>query len=190
MDFTRTRDAIAKYDREYPVLRERIVEAARSRNEDEIEGVKCSRIIAEADARIEELEVAVGVAFGLDTPHNNPTTCRDLVRPGPPVPAPGSTLSFVRQAVLTWEKRKALGENTDFCRLYVAYAKDHGVEPEEMKEVSLARNLSYPMWLREARRKWSEETGEIPEWADGAWSDRQLEAFEEWLATPGRIPFK
>lgn len=51
-------------------------------------------------ALLERLEEDVGWAFGLDTSaFNSVDDCRQLIRPGPPVPHPGMELSFVRRQV-------------------------------------------------------------------------------------------
>ncbi len=54
----------------------------------------------------EELEQAarnVGLAYGRDTSdRNSVATCVEAIRPGPSVPAPGATESFVRRAVRLW----------------------------------------------------------------------------------------
>lgn len=57
----------------------------------------------DADAtlkRLDRLAEAVGYAYGLDTSDRNSVeTCRQCVRPGPKIPAPGCELSFVRRMV-------------------------------------------------------------------------------------------
>jgi hypothetical protein len=189
MDLTRTRDAIAEYDR--------------------VGHMHASR----------ELGEAVGTAFGEDTKaFNNPATCRDFIRPGPPVPSIGHKLSFVRAAVQDWEERTAQGENTDFQPRYIAYARDHGRTPEEMREhdrnkmlfvppntklrggptkpdtfglgkgCAGGRMLNFILWIPKAWAAWAKESGENE--SDCGWSDRQHEAFDAWLASTDREPVK
>lgn len=84
----RTKVALARYDRLEPGLRQKLIA---TRHQDNV------RLL---DDLIERLGEDVGWAFGLDTADfNSVEDCRKLVRPGPPVPAPGCELSFVRRMV-------------------------------------------------------------------------------------------
>lgn len=187
MDLTRTRDAIAEYDR--------------------VGHMQASR----------ELGRAVGIAFGEDTKaFNDPEVCRDLIRPGPIVPALGNTQNFVRKMVAKWEAGVAAGEDTDFNSRYVAYAKDHGRTPEEMWEhdrnkllfipsgtklrgdvpkpdtfglgtgCAGGRMLNFTRWIPAAWKAWAEVAGQPK--PDCGWSPSQHDAFDAWLASTDRKP--
>ena len=86
MSLTRTRAAVAEFDRMAPILDAQMREAPTN-----------TEVLA-AVAEEDRLGEAVGIAFGLDTAGlNNPETCRKCVRPGPATPSPGAELSFVRR---------------------------------------------------------------------------------------------
>jgi hypothetical protein len=63
------------------------------------------KVIA-AFAALESRARAVGRAYGLETAdRNNVSTCEMVIRPGPAVPGPGCTLSFVRRMVAQWKQQ-------------------------------------------------------------------------------------
>lgn len=91
-DLSRTAKAIEERDRMVPLLYDKIDRGSGKYDDKYIE-------------EIEALERAVGEAFGEDTKdRNNPQTCAEVIRAGPPSPSPGSELSFVRRMVAKWRK--------------------------------------------------------------------------------------
>jgi len=94
-DLSRTLAALKAHDERLPLLM-KAMDAART-------DADLRKVLAD----IEQLEEAVGSAFGLDTSdRNNPEDCRKLCRPGPAVPPPGQELSFVRRMVAEWQGEK------------------------------------------------------------------------------------
>lgn len=91
-DLSLTERALARYDAEEPRL-SKLIDAATTTAE-----------VTDLLTKLEQLEEAVGAAFGDDTSdRNNPETCRKVIRPGPAIPPPGSELSFVRRMVAKWK---------------------------------------------------------------------------------------
>lgn len=86
-----TQAALARYDRLEPILSRKMF-ATRDH--------RLTMLLLDLIGRLAE---DVGWAFGLDTAEiNNVDTCRWCVRPGPPIPAPGTELSFVRRQVFVY----------------------------------------------------------------------------------------
>ncbi len=84
-------------------------------------------------------------------------------------------------------------EGREYQPRYIAYAKDHGRTPEAMlahdKEAwPGGRMAGFLLWIPAAYKAWAEASSEIPEWPNNAWSDRQLAAFDAWLASDDREP--
>lgn len=93
-DLSRTAVALEAHDR--------ALEALRSAADQSI-GIHRLRAL---DAEVDRLAAVVGAAYGLDTAdRNDPQTCADHIRPGPPTPPPGATLSFVRRMVTQWREQ-------------------------------------------------------------------------------------
>jgi hypothetical protein len=97
-DLSRTARAIEERDRRMPILDEEF-----DRCVGMADAARCKAVFAQ----IEALESAVGEAFGEDTKdRNDPKTCAECVRAGPPTPPPGFEISFVRRMVALWKEKK------------------------------------------------------------------------------------
>lgn len=75
-----------------------------------------------------------------------------------------------------------------FNNRYVAYAASQNRTPnqaliQDARDYPGGKMAGFMCWIRDAWRRWAQETGEKKEYGDG-WSERQHDAFDQWL---GRI---
>jgi len=99
-DLSRTAKAIEDRDTMMPVLNKRFDEYTKM-----ADAVRCKAVFQEMEA----LERAVGEAYGEDTKdRNDPKTCAECVRAGPPIASVGCEISFVREMVAKWRSMKGM----------------------------------------------------------------------------------